>query len=391
MNATRRARLAALADLHDMWVTKNAEAASAAFDPKGRPAKSVYNQHHVDLDADGAAQDRYAAGAARVLAAGAQTAAYGGLHEFCRNPLHPGPCKGWKQAKAAGRDSTVAHPDLAPQRRPRAKKKSLSPSVGKEVPAPAQPFHRSIGGLEDLVAMAEESSGAPREKLYGGQSAATELVRLPDGRAVVHKRGLDWGDPDPEVAQSIVDQADAEQLTSLMAQALEVPAARVYRTEPNAVWMEYIDKAGFDISDEAIDSPEGIRIGLLDALAANQDRGPGNLLVKNDRPVAIDHGWNWGSHIISGNQWNWDPTVTDLPRPAVKAGPEDPIKHFVESDNYRWRDNPLHPDDVETIRAKLQDLRPDFAKLGRENWLDYSLSILDKIEPHAKGEIRLWQ
>lgn len=40
-------------------------------------------------------------------------------HEFCLNPLHPGPCAGWKQAKKLGLDHTMAHPDLVPKRRRR--------------------------------------------------------------------------------------------------------------------------------------------------------------------------------------------------------------------------------------------------------------------------------
>lgn len=42
-------------------------------------------------------------------------------HEFCLNPLHPGPCEGWKEAKRLGLDHTKAHPNLVPKRRRRAK------------------------------------------------------------------------------------------------------------------------------------------------------------------------------------------------------------------------------------------------------------------------------
>lgn len=60
----------AVADAHDGWVAGNLD---APFDPAGRPDDSVYNQHYVDLDADGAAQDAYADQVAAVM--GAQTAA----------------------------------------------------------------------------------------------------------------------------------------------------------------------------------------------------------------------------------------------------------------------------------------------------------------------------
>lgn len=48
-------------------------------------------------------------------------------HLFCLNPLHPGPCAGWKKAKAAGLDHTMAHPDLAPKRRRKAADKPAPP------------------------------------------------------------------------------------------------------------------------------------------------------------------------------------------------------------------------------------------------------------------------
>ena len=74
-----------------------------------------------------------------VGAADAQTAA--ALHEFCRTPLHPGPCEGWKLAQAAGRDHTVRHDDLVAERRGRkrtAKPKTPKPAaaVSSEIQAP---------------------------------------------------------------------------------------------------------------------------------------------------------------------------------------------------------------------------------------------------------------
>ena len=72
---------------------------------------------------------------------GDQTAA--ALHEFCRTPLHPGPCEGWKLAQAAGRDHTVRHDDLVAEKRARkrvAKPKTLKSAapaaVSSEIPAP---------------------------------------------------------------------------------------------------------------------------------------------------------------------------------------------------------------------------------------------------------------
>lgn len=54
------------------------------------------------------------------------------LHEFCRTPLHPGPCKGWKKAKAAGLDTSIMHADLVSPRRPRKKKAAPAPAPPRE-------------------------------------------------------------------------------------------------------------------------------------------------------------------------------------------------------------------------------------------------------------------
>jgi hypothetical protein len=71
-NQERVDRLNALAKLHDEWVAANAEA--AGFDPEGRPKRSDYNIHHVDLDAPGPALDALQASAAEILTAEAKRA-----------------------------------------------------------------------------------------------------------------------------------------------------------------------------------------------------------------------------------------------------------------------------------------------------------------------------
>ena len=57
----RKQRLRALAAHHAKWVTSNLDEAGKAFDPTGRRMGSDYNQHHIDVDADGAAEDEFAA------------------------------------------------------------------------------------------------------------------------------------------------------------------------------------------------------------------------------------------------------------------------------------------------------------------------------------------
>ncbi|WP_091453193.1 hypothetical protein [Micromonospora inyonensis] len=65
MDPERRRRLVALGDWHREWADKQDTA--AAFDPSGRPPGSDYNQHHVDVDATGPAQDEYHTKARKIM------------------------------------------------------------------------------------------------------------------------------------------------------------------------------------------------------------------------------------------------------------------------------------------------------------------------------------
>lgn len=260
---------------------------------------------------------------------------------------------------------------IAPQGRPAAV--TSAPRVP-AVPKAAQPYHRSIEGIEDLAktvnAVRRAGMRAERVKLTGGMSADVELLRLPDGRAVVHKRGHSWGGTPEEAKQERRDQADAEMLVPLVARALGAPVARAYRDRADSVWLEYIDNATFDGADELIRGRDGILIGLLDVLTASQDRNRGNLLVQNGRLRGIDHGFAWGAHLIT--------------EPVAIAGHRGrPAAWFADSDDLI--DNPLTPGDIDILRNRLEALRPDFAHVGREEWLAYTLAMLERMRRHARG------
>lgn len=237
----------------------------------------------------------------------------------------------------------------------------------------ASRFHRNLDGIEDLAAIvADVDDSAERRKLSGGMSAAVELVKLGDGRVIIHKRAHDWGDP--EMLAEIQTQAEAELLTPLLARALDVPVARVYRNEPDAVWVEFID-GSLDAADALKGSDDWIRLGLLDMLTANLDRNEGNLMAHNGRLVGYDHGFNWGQHLI------------EEPNP-IPGRHGEPSQMYSGSESLRA--NPLAAEDIDVIRERMEALRPDFAHVGREFWLDYSLRILEQLRPHAKGTRRFY-
>ena len=57
----------------------------------------------------------------------------------------------------------------------------------------------------------------------------------------------------------------------------------------------------------------------------------------------------------------------------------------IDSQTATWVENNLTQADVTEIRTHLEDLAPDFAHLGRQDWLDYALRVLDVIQPYATG------
>lgn len=243
---------------------------------------------------------------------------------------------------------------------------------------PARPYHRTLDGIEDLAAAVRRAGDGERTALSGGQSATTELVRLPDGTRLVRKVGMDWGDPD-EVAASIRTQADAEQLTSLLGRAIGAPVAKVYRQDVGTVWLEWIEGDVIGARPDAralVDGRDGKLLGLLDHLTANADRNSGNIMVTPDgRLVGIDHGWSFGEH----NLGQTDSVIQDEPgRPAW---------HY--SRDGRWVDNPLTAADVAELRRRLEALREDFALVGRGAWLDHAMMVLDQLARHAKGTVNL--
>lgn len=277
-------------------------------------------------------------------------------------PPHKGPCRGSRSARKPA----------APKAVPKVRKVP--------VPARARPFHHSVEGRENLVAIAaaarRKNSGAERSRLYGGISSDTELVQLPDGRTAVHKGPFFWQDAD-DAKRS----ADAEQLGSALGEALGVSVPRVFRDEETAVWMDYLPGV-VPVEDRkaAFKTDMGARVGLLDVLGQNVDRNDSNLLERDGELFAIDHGEMW--HYPTGK----------------KAGEEafDPMELVASSDVpgslfAKNRPNPLHPDDVDVIKRRVERLRPDFEKLGRVEWLDYSLKALEEIRPSASGTVRLYE
>jgi hypothetical protein len=295
-------------------------------------------------------------------AGGDRDAAIQGLRDngFLLDPSTP------RRRESAPAMESSAPPITAPEPEPEA--------------APAPRWHRSLDGIEDLATAVEDPRPPiARQVLTGGESAVTELLTLADGTRVVRKSG---------VTADVPDALDAEQAASLVARALGLRAPRVYRNAPDSIWMAYVDDAvtaeelretdpaEWDARNRAaLDLDDGSLVGLLDVLISNQDRNTGNwMLAADGRTVPIDHGH---SYTVLAEDFETYLPVPDRVDEVTGLGPF--------ADSFTSGSNPLARSDVPEVRRRLERLRPDFEHMGRGGWLDYSLQVLDKIEPEASG------
>ena len=210
-----------------------------------------------------------------------------------------------------------------------------------------------------------DDPGASAVRLYGGQEAVTELVTATDGRRAVRKRPR----PDQDAEEARFYQ-DGEELFPLLAEAVGAPVAAT-RRDGEAIWVEYIE-GDLEVPDHLIDTPEGIRLGLADALAGNRDR-QGNLFAVDGgrRLMGFDHGGAW-----------LDVEMED-PGPYLRER-DAPMRHFVHGDTWR-SDPPLTAAELGPIRERVAALRPAFERRGRGAWLDYSLAMLDDLTRQARS------
>lgn len=187
------------------------------------------------------------------------------------------------------------------------------------------------------------------------------------------------------------DNADSEYFGALIGHALGAPVPDVIRSprkkdEPHTVYVEYVAQ-DLPPDDQAerealIDTPAGVRIGLLDAITYQGDRWDGG---------------NWG--VVEDEEGNHQPFAFDFAQiyfpgdpywsslSEWESGSEFAVAHFIEDVNGEWalKDNPLTPDQVKHYRETLRGLEEEFRKASRLAWYYELLSRFEKVAAHATG------
>ncbi|MEU1387753.1 MULTISPECIES: hypothetical protein [unclassified Nonomuraea] len=173
-------------------------------------------------------------------------------------------------------------------------------------------------------------------------------------------------------------QARAEFLSALLGQLIgaDVPIVALHPTDPEVVFMTYVEGAPLDGVTNMNTRRGAILIELLDLLIVNDDRHKENLFVTKTGIAGIDHGRAFALQ---------DSNPSALVGKVLKG-------NFVArrfDDSPVWVDNPLSRQDMDFLTDVMMSLLPLYQELGFHEAFDMALDRLYHIGMHAKGEISL--
>ncbi|MQY25298.1 FHA domain-containing protein [Nocardia aurantia] len=198
----------------------------------------------------------------------------------------------------------------------------------------------------------------------GDSARLVERLVFPDGTAVIHKVVAD-----PQ-------HAHAEYLTSLVGDAAgaNVPAVHVVGRD---VYMEVAPgetavaayPRDWSPHERFLNTPAGVRLGVLDALVRPLDRNSENWMVAPDADV-----WAIDNSLAFHNSEYADRRMSPFAEHFLERAPDGSVV---------WRDHSLTSAEVQEVRARVEDLRPAFVAAGRTDWHDVVLHRLDAMADHS--------
>jgi len=221
-----------------------------------------------------------------------------------------------------------------------------------------------------------------RETLSGGQNARTELVTFADGSRGVFKAAKTIE------GTSARDQQDAEELAAKVMQAVGLKAPEVYRPSARRVYMDYVEgrvaatlpREGFRVVPGSYNEDQYLLMGLADTIIENYDRNIGNWIVGDNGDIyPIDHGFAFHSFGQRYSRPEEAPRHVDKPSGVFSK----PWPNLGE-----WADNDMAPEDIAVIRRRLENLRPEFERLGHPDWFEAMMTRLNHVAEHATGTRR---
>jgi 2'-5' RNA ligase len=222
-----------------------------------------------------------------------------------------------------------------------------------DVPA-ASPWHGDLTPSQQRVSEIAASPLITRKR-QGGAMGVVSLDAHDEGSIVRKDVASRPGSAD---VRDPLEQADAEQLAPLVAEALGLRAPAVVRTDRHKLEMEFVEGFTGDAEHpmasappkQDMRSPDGQRMGILDQAINNYDRNMGNYIRTVDgRLVPIDHSMAF----FAGD--------AAMPRFST---------HNLD----------VTESEAAQMRSQIEALRPEFDRVGRGQWLDETLERFDGIK-----------
>jgi hypothetical protein len=251
------------------------------------------------------------------------------------------------------------------------------------------------GGLEAARAgqLARLADDAPDHQLAAGiASRVSERIPFPSGSMAVLIERVRFTNG-TEAVHKIVRQereADCEVLSSLVGQAIGAPVPAVYQAGPRELYIELMPgvvamEVLYSREEEQpyIDTWHGLLLGVLDATIDNWDRTVANWLVADDDTISgIDHSL---AFIDPGELDPVNGTVEPGDGAIRSAFSRRWLVQLNDLGVPEWKDNVLHPADLDLWLPAVIALGPQFEQRGyAEHWQGV-VGRLRAIRYHAKG------
>ncbi len=223
---------------------------------------------------------------------------------------------------------------------------------------------------EDRLQAGVDSGIEKVEHLGSGSQRGADKVTFADGTVAVRKGYRD------------TDLADSDVLAHRLAARAGVDAPAQIRTGPTTTFTEFVEgKTGGkfvqasklenrDALRELFYTEEGQRIGVLDRVAGNGDRNPGNWIVRDGKPVPIDM------------DSAFDPRFEIDFDDAFSRAWDNPAGQWVEAkDAYSFTDVKV----ARQTRDALSRMKDDFIELGHEDWWEAAMHRADDLIRRAQA------
>jgi hypothetical protein len=237
----------------------------------------------------------------------------------------------------------------------------------------------SRSAFHQRLAEAIESGIDERRAFSGGAIALlVELVTFADGTKAVYK------------VVHTEAEVHAEVLSSMIGRAIGARVPEVHQVGRREMYMEFMPgRPAVDVvltlngQMPYVETWDGLLLGLLDALIDNRDRHVGNWIIADDGTISgIDH----------------TVALIEIGRRGQGAGMVEPGTGALSSPFARrwlltidergmptWKDNELHPADVDQWLSAVLELQPHFYRRGYAGGWQTVVGRLRAIRHHAKG------